>query len=203
MIETNTINVIEQLPGWCSVDKRQHLIATIESLKPSKIVEIGVFGGRSLIPMALAAPNAQVVGIDPWTVIACIEGMSTQANIDYWSSVSMLEQVYQAVANAIKTLRISNITLLRDSSENVAGTFEDGSIDILHIDGNHGFLPCQRDCQLYLPKVREGGIIYMDDEGWTEGGLLTVQPNIDWMMSQGCEDCGSVDGCKVLRKENI
>ena len=47
-------DVVPRLNGWCSVNKAQHLAAMVCALQPVTAVEIGVFGGKSLIPMAMA-----------------------------------------------------------------------------------------------------------------------------------------------------
>ena len=39
---------------WCTVEKSSHLAALVFALRPTTIVEIGVFFGGSLVPLALA-----------------------------------------------------------------------------------------------------------------------------------------------------
>src|SRR5579863_4686167 len=57
------------IDGWCTPAKAQWLARFIVDRRASHILEIGVFGGKSLIPMALAAQSvseSQVVGVEPW-----------------------------------------------------------------------------------------------------------------------------------------
>jgi hypothetical protein len=69
------------------------MAALIRREKPSVVVEIGVFGGRSLVPQALALrENKQgvVYGIDPYTAAAATEGEFTSdpGGKGYWSVVA-------------------------------------------------------------------------------------------------------------------
>ena len=40
---------------------------------------------------------------------------------------------------------------------------EDGSIDLLHIDGNHEYESVNKDFENWLPKIKKGGIILIHD----------------------------------------
>ncbi len=79
---------LAQMEGWCSLDKAMKVsnLITTESLR--RCVEIGVFGGRSVVAMALAQQRANidgyVVGIDPWRNADCLEcSIKTAARIPY------------------------------------------------------------------------------------------------------------------------
>ena len=55
--------------GWCSIEKAYALASAIIALRPGVVVEIGIWAGRSLIPMALALKKVgagKIIGIDPW-----------------------------------------------------------------------------------------------------------------------------------------
>ena len=55
--------------GWCKLEKANALAAAIVSIQPNLIVEVGVWAGRSLIPMALSLKylgKGKILGIDPW-----------------------------------------------------------------------------------------------------------------------------------------
>ncbi len=53
--------------------------------------------------------------------------------------------------------------LLRRSFEDALSQFDDGSIDLLHIDGLHTYDAVAHDFRSWLPKVRDGGIILLHD----------------------------------------
>jgi hypothetical protein len=163
------------------------------------VVEIGVFGGRSLLPMALAVrelkrsqeaggrrqesgdrsqesaeiPHSafriphyegRVYGIDPWTKAAALEGVNDEANDKWWASLD-LGAIYAAAADEIARQKVSEeVFLLKLTSVEAVPLFR--KIDFLHVDGNHSELASCRDVDLYLPKVPEGGTVWMDDTNW-------------------------------------
>ena len=54
-------------------------------------------------------------------------------------------------------------TLLRMEFEEALQRFEDGSIDLLHIDGNHEYESVKKDFETWLPKLQKGGLILIHD----------------------------------------
>ena len=60
--------ILPSIHGWCSYEKAEKFVETITDQKPQLCVEIGVFGGSSLIPQALALKphSGVIIGIDPW-----------------------------------------------------------------------------------------------------------------------------------------
>ena len=79
---SNLFDDIEQVDsklghGWCTLDKMNVLASLIVSTRPQVVVELGVWAGRSLIPMALALRYNKVgkaIAIDPWDSKASAEG---------------------------------------------------------------------------------------------------------------------------------
>jgi predicted O-methyltransferase YrrM len=64
-----------QLPGWCTKEKAYTLASLVIGTRPAVIVEVGVFGGRSFLPMALALKElgkGMAIGIDPWSPAASV-----------------------------------------------------------------------------------------------------------------------------------
>ena len=58
------------------------------------------------------------------------------------------------------------ISLIRAKSEDYHTNIEKESIDVLHIDGNHDEEYVTKDILFYLPLVKKGGYIIMDDITW-------------------------------------
>lgn len=156
---------MDQLEGWCSKLKAGILVDLVLMLKPETVVEIGVFGGKSLVPMAVACKAIQkgtVYGIDPWSTECSCEGMDG-VNYDWWGSIDH-EAIYQHLSQKVVQFGLSEQTfLIRSTSENAPYL---GTIDILHIDGNHSEQTAVFDVCKWVPHVRTGGVVIMDDINW-------------------------------------
>jgi predicted O-methyltransferase YrrM len=196
--------ILPSIHGWCSYEKAAKFIEIITEQKPQLCVEIGVFGGSSLIPQALALKphSGVIIGIDPWKNDAALESMIDEANKKWWGDLN-LEQIYSHCKENITKYKVqSNCKLIRDKSENVVSTFQDNSIDLLHIDGNHSEDLSYKDATLYLPKVKSGGFIFFDDIYWTEGdNYATTRKAITYLLAE-CEKVDIVNNdCLILRKK--
>ena len=170
-IKTQAFQAMDRLEGWCSREKASVLMDFIFLLKPQTILEIGVWGGKSLIPMAFATRANQteghVYGIDPWSSDESIKGMEG-ANYEWWNQVDH-SGILKGLERSIKQLDLGDyITLIRSTSEAADSTII-GSIDMLHIDGNHSEEASLIDVEKWVPQVRSGGLIIFDDVNW---GLL-------------------------------
>jgi len=168
----NTIaSIHNDISGWCELEKAEILAALCYTTRPARIVEIGVFGGKSLIPMALAMKAAggdyEVVGIDPWSNAAATEGYDG-ANREWWSAVD-LDRVYNSFLTLRDRLGLS-IRVIRAKSDHVEWK---QPIGLLHIDGQHTE-QAVRDVLRYAVHVRLGGHVVVDDIGWVNPGA-TVQ----------------------------
>jgi predicted O-methyltransferase YrrM len=161
--------------GWCSISKALRMAELVFTEKPKLVVEIGVFGGRSLIPQALALQElnagGKAVGIDAWSTAAALEALdpgnfTDKQHIDWWSRVPM-ESIFAAAKNGLDRYKLHDFcALVRDRAENQAKNYS--GIDILHIDGQHTVEVSCRDVRLWLPQVRPGGHIWFDDSDWYE-----------------------------------
>jgi hypothetical protein len=62
-------------------------------------------------------------------------------------------------------------TLVQATFEAALPTFADASIELLHIDGRHGYEDAKGDFESYLPKVSDRGIILIHDTQVRERGF--------------------------------
>lgn len=155
------------LKGWAEIDRILEIVRLIIEEKPKRCLEVGVFAGRGLIPMGLAlrtnGPDGYIVGLDPWNNTACCE-YENEANREWWSKVD-LDEIYNEMMETIFRLGLENVALtLRARSQDAYWMFSD--LDLLIIDGNHSEEISSRDVDLYLPRVKSGGIISFDDSTW-------------------------------------
>jgi predicted O-methyltransferase YrrM len=166
---------MDQLEGWCTKNKASILMDIIFMLKPKILVEIGVWGGKSLVPMAYALKvnqSGKIYGIDPWSNAESMNGMEG-INLEWWGKVDH-EKVMRGLQSKIIEFGLDEqIELIRSTSEQAPPI---PSIDILHIDGNHSELAAKIDVLKWVPLVRKGGIIIFDDTTW--GSNLSA---VEWL----------------------
>ncbi len=178
-------NSMRYLEGWCSERKAGRLMDIVWEMDPQIVVEIGVFGGKSLVPMAYALKakgSGVVYGIDPWSCQASAEGMDG-ANKTWWESIDH-EAILSGLQTKVKQFQLSNyIKLVQATSVDADPIY---GIDILHIDGNHSEAASYADTLKWVPLVREGGIIIFDDITWG-----TTSKATDWL-DQHCQRVESV-----------
>ena len=154
------------LQGWGWLDKTLTMARYVETEKPKICLGIGIFGGRTMVPMALQCRDngfGVVYGVDPWTNPAALEGEHKPEDSKWWGAVNLFSVMIKFMGQ-IEQLGLIDIAIpIRATSQAIAGIFPPESIDILDIDGNHSELASLRDIDLYYPKVRSGGLIWLDD----------------------------------------
>ncbi len=159
----------EQMDGWCDAKKRHILAELVLKSKPETVVETGIFGGKSIIPMALAAKHNHkgiVWGIDPWSREAALEGDHNQADLDWWGKIN-LEDVYRKFVHWVLRFEVTNeCRWLRMTSSMAAPMFFENSIDILHQDSNHSEKVSCWEVEAWQHRLRPGGYWIIDDLDW-------------------------------------
>jgi len=182
--------------GWTTVERGIELAELILEHRPKVLVELGVFGARSFVPMALAIRHAgcgTAYGIDPWKVGPCLEG-ENEANKEWWSNVD-LDEIHQKVMDAIWRLGLEQIAIIiRARSQDVPQLFPE--IQFLSIDANHSEIASCRDAEAWVPRVTKGGIVAADDCDWPSTQKMQE------IILQSCELLKSGDNghYKIFRK---
>lgn len=161
--------------GWCTVEKAQWLARWIVERQCTRIVEVGVFGGRSLVPMAMAMDYIQRLGIVQDCKLDGIDAYSNEAaeardvdgpNKDWWKSVN-LEVIQQMAKDAVIRHKVGHIVdFLVCTSVQAVVKIDDLSLDLVHVDGSHNQEESTRDVEIWWPKLRSGGVMVMDDTNW-------------------------------------
>lgn len=199
-IKNQVCTIQPSLQGWCSKEKALTLIDIVTELNPKVCVDIGTFGGSSLFPVACALKfleSGVVIGIDPWDKLECIkyyDPVKDEENLRWWMQLD-LDAIYNSYLKEIKRFGLEGYCItMRMTSERAATSIEE--IDLLHIDGNHNEQNMTQDAVLYLPKVRSGGYILLNDSLWDD-----AQKAVDILLKE-CDvikliDCGN---CIVFKK---
>lgn len=153
--------------GWTSLGRCLEMAQLVLEHRPSVVVELGCFGGRATLPMALALRHAgcgKIYTIDPWRTEPCLEG-ENDANKEWWKDVD-LDEIHEKVIEWIWRLGLEQIVIpIRARSQDVPELFQ--SICFCSIDGNHSEIASCRDVNNYVPRVKSGGLVFLDDADWS------------------------------------
>lgn len=128
------------------------LFSLISFLKPRRFVELGVHNGGSFLAACQAVDYGNIacecVGVDNWI---------GERQAGFHSS-----EVFNSFLNNLS--RYSDFAgYIRSNFHQAAEQFEDGSIDLLHIDGFHSEEAVQNDFDTWLPKMSDIGVIIFHD----------------------------------------
>ena len=143
--------------GWFE-NRQLRLIEIIETLMPVNIIEIGFNMGHSckLICDTISGLKDNNEDYDKKEVAIYVFDICTP----FWmeSNVDALRQHYKD--RNIKLSFIKGSTL--DTLKPFLGS-HDGSFDFIEVDGSHVFEIAHSDILNVYDKVREGGVLYVDD----------------------------------------
>lgn len=189
--------IVPTMHGWCTPAKAYAMVDLIMRTSPRTVVEIGVFGGRSLIPQAMALrinSSGCSYGIDPWRIEPAVEGNLSEADKKWWSEVD-LNDIHRSCMDTIWNLKLEEYcVIIRAASQHCPQLFG-GGIDILHIDGTHSEEVSVRDVKFYLPQVGRGKYIWFDDTDWTTTGKAVA------MLESACERIDNVGTCVLFKRK--
>jgi len=168
------LTAVTALEGWCSPQKAMLLYSLARAHKPKTVVEIGIYGGRSIVPIAAALKDngvGQVYGIETWSGSAATSYRTNIANDFWWQNIDFPKLKGDFLQFVVQHQLQDTIRVVEAASDRCAGLFD--RIDLLHIDGGHSTYGAAQDVVNYVSKVPSGGIIVYDDINWpsTAAGL--------------------------------
>ena len=148
--------------------RTENIIKVISDKKYKNYLEVGVWQGDNLLPIAKKFPDLICHGVDPYSgssfeeyykgeIMALVDG-------EYY------DKLFQDISEKIKDLK--NVNILRKPSEEAAKDFEDESLDIVFIDARHNYESVVKDIKLWLPKVKMGGVLCGHDYSLSFFGVI-------------------------------
>lgn len=174
-------SIFDTTKGWCPRDKAHYLANCVLEHKPKVIVEVGVFEGKSFLPMALAAtkvPGCKLIAIDAWDNEVAIRETVSAEHRDWWIKAE-LETHYQEFIKKLTTHNLESIVeVIRADSNTVDPPAE---INLLHVDGSHD-ATAESDIVRFGRCVVLGGIAVLDDLNWETGNPLA---GANWLLQHG------------------
>src|SRR3954447_7722173 len=125
----------------------------VHELKPRLLVELGTQHGISFSAFCNAVKRDRLAtrcyAVDTW------KGDEHAGFYD--------ESVFDNINAFVQQNYSSFATLIRNSFDSTVGLFEDGSIDLLHIDGSHSYEAVKADFEGWLPKLSDRGVVLFHD----------------------------------------
>jgi len=129
---------------------RWHVVAGwISHIRPLLGAEVGVKEGRFIAHLLHQYPSLEMYAVDPWED-------QPGANEDYigWNW-SVIYSQYLSAVNPFGERAIE----MRMHSECAAPLVHVGALDFAFIDAQHDYRSVRRDIELWLPKIRTGGLL--------------------------------------------
>lgn len=124
----------------------------IEKLKPATFVELGTHTGNSYFSFCQSIQdnktNTKAFAVDTWKG----DVHAGHYNESIFEDVNRTNLEYRSFS-----------TLLRTTFDSALEQFDDGSVDLLHIDGLHTYEAVKHDFETWLPKMSSRGVILFHD----------------------------------------
>lgn len=128
--------------------KRSDLPVLCRNLGVRRGAEVGVWKGAYSEEFCRALPGVEWFAIDPWAPYA-----------DYREAKNDAELIASAYEEARVRLSRYDCRLIKESSLDASVLIDDGSLDVVYIDGNHEAPFVRQDLEMWAPKLRPGGIL--------------------------------------------
>jgi len=133
------------------------------------IVEIGVAYGYHADFICTNLPSIKYTGVDPYLAGYDAEDIfcnDVQKLFQEAQPQIAMDRLYSAVSSNLKKFE-GRASLIREKSWLAAQHFQDRSLDIVYIDGDHTYEAVVKDLAAWHPKIKKGGILCGDDIGWS------------------------------------
>ncbi len=125
----------------------------VSELKPRRIVELGSHHGYSFFAFCQAVREmglkSECYAVDTW---------QGDEHAGFYG-----EDVYQAVKQHSQQEYPEIATLLRKTFAEARADIEDGSVDLLHVDGRHLYEDVKEDFETWIPKLAENAVVLFHD----------------------------------------
>ena len=172
-LATRLFDAQSNLQGWCPEKKALWLASLVLQHKVSIALEIGIFGGRSMIPIAMAmqyAGHGEAYGIEPWSNAVATENEKDPGNLEWWSNVDLVG-IKKSFLEFVCSRDLVKYVKIIEAPSDVAQTIFNSDrfrrkIELLHVDGAHNEEQALRDVKLWTEFVADGGIVVLDDITW-------------------------------------
>ncbi|WP_312282660.1 MULTISPECIES: class I SAM-dependent methyltransferase [Pseudescherichia] len=176
------------IPGMSDNEKLKSLVSLFNRVPSGDVVEIGSYWGRSAYALGFLAQQhciGSMISVDPWDVVS----ISSQGEGTELVNKTAVMIDWDAVHSGfiVSVSGLNNVNYIRKPAEEAISVYQAvgkegqlttaelgtvpiaGEIALLHIDGNHQYEQVKKDILLWLPHIKPGGWILVDDYEWSFG----------------------------------
>ena len=114
-----------------------------------KMVEIGCYIGESTELFASHHKCKEITAIDPWK-----NGYDPTDSASEKRNMDIVEKDFDE-----RMAKYDNVIKIKSKGSDAVDDFEDESLDLVYIDGDHRYESVKQDIEDWLPKVKKGGYI--------------------------------------------
>ena len=140
-----------------------------------KAVEIGAYSGEGTL--VLANYFKEVLAVDPW-----LNGYDINDRASQQTPMKFVLAKFHE-----NTKGLDNVNYSQSKSLDALEIVEDGSLDLVYVDGDHRYEAVLADLKGWLPKLRAGGVMAGHDWSFpaVQKALFEVFNNKETMLFQG------------------
>lgn len=125
----------------------------MEAARPRVLAELGTHHGFSFFVFAEAAER---LGLD--TQLFALDSWEGDDQAGFYG-----DEVFESVQTVVNDSYSHVAHLVRGYFDSSVDTFEDNSIDLLHVDGRHGYEDVSHDFETFRPKLSDRAVVLFHD----------------------------------------
>lgn len=125
----------------------------VDAMRPRTIVELGTHNGYSFFALCQAV---KTLGLS--TACYAVDTWQGDDHAGFYS-----DEIYGLVSQVRHADYTDIATLIRATFDEALPYFTDDSVDLLHIDGRHGYEDVKHDFETWLPKLSSGAVVLFHD----------------------------------------
>jgi len=153
IFEADAHNPLISTSAWAG--HRRFAYDYVRNILPRTVVELGTYHGCAFFAFCQAAKDD---GLD-WMRLYAVDNWIGNFHDSFYGE-DVFETVKRVAGTCFGSLRI---TLVRKHLAEAAPSFENESIDLLHIDGTHTYEALSEDLKTWLPKLAPEGVVFLHD----------------------------------------
>lgn len=164
----------ESLTGWCSDNQAEILIDIVLRDRPETLLQVGVFGGNALIPLAAALKangKGTLYAADPAS-LPRMPDESESGSSGFFGSAFNLKLFREYLIERIHEFELNDQIVFFD------GEFSLSEIDMIYLDGGCSALSLEREVVRWIPLLRSRGWVIMT---WFGNSSEGASKALEWL----------------------